>query len=40
MKNKTSIHQGKHYHEDGIETITIILSIATVVIIFTSIFIA
>ncbi|HEY0030446.1 MAG TPA: hypothetical protein VGC65_06790 [Bacteroidia bacterium] len=38
MNRKTSIRHGHHYHQDGIGTVTILLAIATVSIIFFSIY--
>jgi hypothetical protein len=38
MNRKTSIRHGQHYHQEGIGTVTILLAIATVSIIFFSIF--
>lgn len=38
MKNRTAIRHGKNYHEQGIETVTILLAVMTVAIIFYSIY--
>lgn len=38
MNRKTSSRNGQHYHQDGIGTVTILLAIATVSIIFFSIY--
>ncbi len=38
MNRKTSIRHGHNYHQDGIGTVTILLAIATVSIIFFSIY--
>jgi hypothetical protein len=38
MNRKTSIRHGQTYHQDGIGTVTILLAIATVCIIFFSIY--
>ena len=41
MNRKTSLrHHGHNYHEDGIATVTILLAIITVAIIFYSIYTA
>ncbi len=38
MNRKTSIRNSQNYHQDGIGTVTILLAIATVFIIFYSIY--
>jgi hypothetical protein len=38
MNRKISIRHGQHYHQDGIGTVTILLAIATVSIIFFSVY--
>jgi len=38
MNRKTAIRHGQHYHEEGIGTVTILLAIVTVAIIFYSIY--
>ena len=38
MNRKTSIRHSQNYHQDGIGTVTILLAIATVFIIFYSIY--
>jgi len=38
MNRKTSIRDGQNFHQDGIGTVTILLAIATVTIIFFSIY--
>jgi hypothetical protein len=38
MNRKTSIRHGQNFHQDGIGTVTILLAIATVTIIFFSIY--
>ncbi len=38
MNRKTSIRHGHNYHQDGIGTVTILLAIATLSIIFFSIY--
>lgn len=38
MNKKTAIRHGQNYHEDGIGTVTVLLAIATVAIIFYSIY--
>ncbi|MDQ3047910.1 MAG: photosystem II reaction center protein PsbN [Bacteroidota bacterium] len=40
MNKKSAIRHGNNYHEDGIGTVTIFLAIATVAIIFYSIYTA
>jgi len=38
MNKKSAIRHRHHYHEEGIETVTILLAIATIAIIFYSIY--
>ncbi len=38
MNRKSAIRHGHNYHEDGIGTVTILLAIATVAIVFYSIY--
>jgi hypothetical protein len=38
MNRKTSIKNSQNYHQDGIGTVTVLLAIATVFIIFFSIY--
>lgn len=38
MNKKSALRHGQNYHEDGIGTVTILLAIATVAIIFYSIY--
>jgi hypothetical protein len=40
MNRKTTLRHGHNYHEDGIGTVTILLAVATVAIIFYSIYTA
>jgi hypothetical protein len=38
MNKRTAIRNGHNYHQDGIGTVTILLAVATVAIIFYSIY--
>ena len=38
MSKKTAFRHGQNYHEEGIGTVTVLLAIATVIIIFYSIY--
>jgi hypothetical protein len=38
MNKKTEIRHGHNYHTEGIETVTILMAVATVAIIFYSIY--
>jgi hypothetical protein len=38
MNKRTAIRNGQNYHEDGIGTVTVLLAIATVAIIFYSVY--
>jgi hypothetical protein len=40
MNRKSAIRHGQNYHEEGIGTVTILLAVATVAIIFYSIYTA
>ena len=38
MNKKSAIRNGQNYHEDGIGTVTLLLAVATIAIIFYSIY--